>query len=75
MVISCDPKCKFQKNLLICPKSAFDVISGKVTKFMVEKLSISEVNSQKPHGGWKPHSAFRVNMNKLYFNILWTKYS
>ena len=27
------------------------LILGKVTKFLVEKLSISEVISQKPHGG------------------------
>ena len=34
---------------------------GRVTKFPVEKLSTSEVISQKPHGGWKtPPSAFRV---------------
>ena len=29
------------------------LILGKVTKFLVEKLSASEVTSQKPHGGWK----------------------
>ena len=35
---------------------------GKVTKFLVEKLSTSEVISQKPHGGGGKHppSAFRV---------------
>ena len=27
------------------------LILGKVTKFLVEKLSTSEVISQKPHGG------------------------
>ena len=40
------------------------LILGKVTKFLVEKLSTSEVSSQKPHGGggWgnTPPSAFRV---------------
>ena len=40
------------------------LISEKVTKFLVEKLSTSEVISKKPHGGggvWKtPPSAFRV---------------
>ena len=43
------------------------LISGEVTKFPVEKLSISEVISKKPHGGGKhplppppPPSAFRV---------------
>ena len=29
------------------------LILGKVTKFLVEKLSMSEVISQKPQGGWK----------------------
>ena len=28
------------------------LILGKVTKFVVEKPSISEIISQKPHGGW-----------------------
>ena len=39
------------------------LISGKVTKYPAEKLSTSEVISQKPHGVWKttpPPSAFRV---------------
>ena len=40
------------------------LILDKAAKFLVEKLSTSEVISQKPHGGgWKkpPSSAFRVN--------------
>ena len=42
------------------------LISGKVTKFLVEKLSTSEVISQKPHGGGKhPPSAFRVKHSQL----------
>ena len=40
------------------------LILGKVTKFQVEKLSTSEVISERPHGGcgWNPPppSAFRV---------------
>ena len=32
------------------------LILGKVTKFLVEKLSTSEVVSQKPHGRWKTPS-------------------
>ena len=38
------------------------LILGKVTKFLVEKLSTSEVISQKPPGGGEKHlpSAFRV---------------
>ena len=40
------------------------LILDKAAKFLVEKLSTSEVISQKPHGGWKhpPPSAFRVNL-------------
>ena len=30
-----------------------NLILGKVTKFLVEKLSTSEVTSKKPHGGAK----------------------
>ena len=38
-----------------------NLILRKVTKFLVEKLSTSEVISRKPHGGWKtPPRAFRV---------------
>ena len=29
------------------------LILGKAAKFLVEKLSTSDVISQKPHGGWK----------------------
>ena len=58
IVMSCDPGSKFRKKdyfFLI-----LHLISGKVTKFLVEKLSTSEVISQKPHGGRKhPPSAFR----------------
>ena len=42
------------------------LILGKVTKFLAEKLSTSEVISQKFHGGgggWKtPPVPFRVNL-------------
>ena len=39
------------------------LILDKAAKFLVEKLSTSEVISQKPHWGGKhpPPSAFRVN--------------
>ena len=61
MAMSRDPRSKFQK-ILIFPNSAFNI--RNVTKFLAEKLSTSEVISQKPHGrGWKPPpppSAFRV---------------
>ena len=48
-----------------------DLILGKVTKFLVEKLSTSEVISQKPHGGGGKHppSAFRVKGNRLEIPI------
>ena len=40
------------------------LVSGKVTKFPVEKFSISEVMSRKPHGegGKHSHAAFRVKI-------------
>ena len=40
----------FQKMLIFI---ILHLILGKVTKFLVEKLSTSEVISQKPHGGEK----------------------
>ena len=36
------------ENFLFCPNSTLNI--RKVTKFLVEKLSNSEVISQKPHG-------------------------
>ena len=43
---------------------------GKVTKFLMEKLSTSEVISQKPHGGWKtPPSTFRVKETLLVMTV------
>ena len=45
------------------------LILDKSAKFLVEKLSTSEVISQKPHGQWKtpppPPSAFRVKLVML----------
>ena len=56
MAMSHDPRSKFLK-ILFFPNSAFililHLILGKVTKFLVEKLSTSEVISQEPHRGWK----------------------
>ena len=50
------------ETFLFCPYSKFNI--RKSHKFLVEKLSTSEVISQKPHWGWKtpppPPSAFRV---------------
>ena len=48
MAMSRNPRGKFKKKLLFL---ILHVILGKVTKFLVEKLSTSEVFSQKPHGG------------------------
>ena len=42
----------FEKNLLFL---ILHLILGKVAKFVVEKLSTSEVISQKPHGGGGKH--------------------
>ena len=48
------------ENVSLYPNSTFNI--RKVTNFPVEKLSISEVISKRPHGGWKtpppPPSAF-----------------
>ena len=55
------PKKQIWKNFFLI----LHLISGKVTKLLVEKLSTSEVISQKPHGGGGGgghlSSAFRVN--------------
>ena len=61
MAVSCDPRSKFRKtfNFFLI----MHLILGKVTKFLVGKLSTSEVISQKPHGGVEntpSPSAFRV---------------
>ena len=50
MAMSRDPRSKFRRNLFF-PNSAFNI--RKSCKFLVEKLSTSEVISQKPYGGWK----------------------
>ena len=55
MVISRDPRSKFRKIFYFV--LILHLISGKVTKFLVEKLSTSEGISQKPHrrrGGKHP---------------------
>ena len=41
------------ENFLFCLNSTFNI--RKVTKFLVEKLSTSEVIRQKPHGGGGKH--------------------
>ena len=48
-----------------------NLILDKAAKFLVEKLSTSEVISQKPHGGWKtpPPIAFRVKENVKFCNV------
>ena len=54
MVLSRDPRSKFRNIHFVL---ILNLILGKVTKFLVEKLSTSEVVSQKPHQeggrGWK----------------------
>ena len=67
MAMSRDPRSKFGKNYFFL---FLHLILGKVTKLLVEKLSTSEIISQKPHGGggggWKtPPSAFRVKTLQL----------
>ena len=46
----------FQKILFFL---ILHLILGKTAKFLVEKLSTSEVISQKPHGGWKTPQCFQ----------------
>ena len=54
------PKKEISKNFYVF--LILHLILGKVTKFIAEKPSTSEVISQKPHWGWKtPPSAFMVN--------------
>ena len=50
IAMSRDPRSKFRKIYFFL---ILHLILGKVTKFLVEKLSTSEVISQKPHRGWK----------------------
>ena len=69
--MSRDPRGKFRKKIYFL--LILHLILGEVTKFLVEKLSTSEVISQKPHGGWKhppPPSAFRVKLQKIHLNFL-----
>ena len=48
------------------------LILGKAAKFLVRKLSTSEVISQKPHGGWKtPPSAFRFKTANFSILGVW----
>ena len=60
MAMSRDPRSKFQKNLFFL---ILHLILRKAAKFVVEKLSTSEVISQKPHGEVENTlpCAFRVN--------------
>ena len=43
----------------------FDLILGKVIKFLVEKPSTLEVIRQKPHGGWKTPSSVLLGLKFL----------
>ena len=45
------------------------LILGKAEKFVVEKLSTSDVISQKPHGGGGGWKAFRVNRQLLILGV------
>ena len=55
MIMSRDPRSKFLR-FLFCPDSTFNVL-GKVTKFLVEKLSTSKLSTKNltggGEGGWK----------------------
>ena len=61
MAMSRDPRSKFQKRIYFF--LILHLILGKVTKFLVERLSTSDVISQNLTGGGvenTPRSAFRV---------------
>ena len=49
MAMSRDPRSKFPKKFYIF--LILHLILGKAAKFLAEKLSTTEVISQKPHGG------------------------
>ena len=70
IAMSRDPKSKFRKNLIFF--LILHLILGKVTKFLEEKRSTSEVISQKPHGVWKtpPPQCFRVKKLKKDINVI-----
>ena len=53
------------EKFLSCPDSTFNI--RKVTRFLAEKLSTSEIINQKPHGGGdgNPPSDFRVKVLML----------
>ena len=52
MAMSRDPKANFEKIYFFL---ILHLILDKAAKFLVEKLSTSEVISQKPHGGGGKH--------------------
>ena len=64
-IMSCHvPKKQISKKFYLV--LILQLISGKVTKFPVEKLSTSEVINRKPYRRWKtPPSAFRVKLAYL----------
>ena len=54
------------KKILFFANSAFNI--RKVTKVLVEKLSTSEVISQKPYGAWKTPPPVLLGLNPKMFN-------
>ena len=42
-----------------------NLILGKAAKFLVEKLSTSEVISQRPHGGWKTPLPVLLGLSRI----------
>ena len=67
MDMSPDPRSKFRDFIFFL---ILHLILGYVTKFLIEKLSTSEVISQTPHEGVEntppPPSAFRVKTPCMY---------
>ena len=70
MAMSRDPRNKVRNKIFFL---ILHLILGKVTTFLAEKLSTSEVISQKPHGGWKtPPSAFTVKSCDMTISGEWS---
>ena len=67
MAMSRDPRSKFRKNIYFFLN--LHLILGKVTKFLVEKLSTSEVISQKPHWGVENTPPVLLGLSNLTISL------
>ena len=72
MVMSRDPRNRFGKFFHFV--LVLHLILGKVTKFLVEKLSTSEAINQKHHGGWKHPQCLWSEQYKVYLRSASTQF-